>query len=49
MFAEVQSRESNFGLPYSKPKHYHLSYAAPCMMIIVSEYNVDLNEYMTLK
>jgi hypothetical protein len=25
----VLSRESNSGLPYSKPTHYHLSYAAP--------------------
>ncbi len=25
----VPCRESNSGLPYSKPTHYHLSYAAP--------------------
>jgi len=25
----VPSRESNSGLPYSKPMHYHLSYTAP--------------------
>jgi hypothetical protein len=25
----VESRESNSGLPYSKPTHYQLSYAAP--------------------
>jgi hypothetical protein len=26
----VPSRETNSGLPYSKPTHYQLSYAAPC-------------------
>jgi hypothetical protein len=25
----VPSRDSNYGMPYSKPTHYQLSYAAP--------------------
>ncbi len=29
----VPSRESNSGLPYSKPTHYHLSYIAPSVHI----------------
>jgi hypothetical protein len=28
-----QARESNLGLPYSKPRHYHLSYVIPWRII----------------
>ncbi len=30
-FHGVPSRDSNLGLPYSKPAHYHMRHAAPCL------------------
>jgi hypothetical protein len=31
----VPNRDSNFGLPYSKPTRYYLSHAAPHAMTIL--------------
>jgi hypothetical protein len=33
----VPSRDSNWGLPYSKPTHYCLSHAAPCFVYYQEE------------